>query len=395
MPAFNPNERTAPTTISGSRGHEQLNSARVVVDMQDDILLFQPEATPLLTLTGKLRKKREALNPLYSWLEKDEYPRTLTVTAAYDSDDTAISVTAGDDARVYINCVVQNQRTGELILVTAAPTSGSLGTVVRGIGGGQSDGIIGDKLVFVFNANEDGADTPAQRSIQEFNLSNRTQIVRTAFGFTGRDLVVELYGGRDEVTETKWQAIEHKKSIEYLLLFGKQHLITGTHQQSFSDGLDNRIATNRWNIASADLTEDAWISFLEYGMRWGRGGSQNGSGTKYLLGSARWLTQLNAFARDRIRYEPLDESIGFNATSYTSPHGKVMFLHAPILDKYHPERAYLVDMNHGRYVYLRGRDTKLFYDRQGNGIDGKINEYITDCGSQWEFEHAHSALFLS
>jgi hypothetical protein len=394
MAEFNPNARTAPSMISGSRGHEQLNSSRVVVDMQDEILKYQPEATPLLTLTGRMRRKREAVNPLFEWLEKDEYPRTLDVTAAYDSDDTAISVTAGQEARVFANAVVQNTRTGELILVLTT-SSGSLATVTRGIGGGQSDGQVGDKLVYVFNAVEDGADTPAQRSVQEFNLSNRTQIIRTAFGFTGRDLVVELFGGRDEMTETKWQSIEHKRSIEYLQLFGKKALISGTHQQTFSDGLDNRIATNRWNISGTDLTEDAWIAFLAHGMKWGKGGNQNGKGTKYLLCSSQWLSEINGFARDRLQYRVLDEQIGFSAMEYVSPHGRVMLMHSPILDYYHPERAYLVDLNHGRYVYLRGRDTKLYYDRQGNGIDGKINEYISDVGSQWEFEHAHSALFLS
>jgi hypothetical protein len=380
--------------ISGSRGHEQLNTARVVVDMQDEILLFQPEATPLLTLTAKMRRKREATNPLFEWLEKDEYPRFLDVTAAYDSDDTSISVTAGQEARVYVNAVVQNLRTGELILVGGS-SSGAISSLTRGIGGGQSDGVIGDKLLFVFNANEDGADTPAQRSIQEFNLSNRTQIVRTAFGFTGRDLVVELYGGRDEMTETKWQSIEHKKSIEYLMMFGKKHIITGSHQQTFSDGLDNRIVTNRWNIAGTDFTEEAWIAFLEEGLKWGKGGNQNGKGTKYLLGSSKWLSAINGFVKDRLQYRPLDEKIGFSAMEYVSPHGRVMILHSPLLDYYHPERAYLVDLNHVRYVFLRGRDTKLHYDRQGNGIDGKINEYISDVGSQVEFEHSHSALFFS
>lgn len=394
MPEFSPNARTAATMISGSRGHEQLNSSRVVVDMADDILLYQPEATPLLTLTAKLRKKREAVNPLFQWLEKDEYPRTLDVTVAYDSDDTSISVTAGQEARVYANAVVQNTRTGELILV-GGTSSGSLASLTRGIGGGQSDGQVGDKLVFLFNAIEDGADTPAQRSIQEFALSNRTQIVRTAFGFTGRDLVVELYGGRDEMTETKWQSIEHKKSIEYLMVFGKQHLITGTHQQTFTDGLDNRIITNRWNVASADFTEEAWIAFLEEGMRWGKGGNQNGAGTKYLFCPSRWLSAINGFVHDRLQYRVLDDQIGFKAMEYVSPHGRVMLLHMPILDYYHPNRSYLVDLNHVRYVYLRGRDTKLHYDRQGNGIDGKVNEYISDVGAQVEMEHSHAALYLS
>src|SRR3990172_612751 len=99
MAEFNPNLRTDPTLVSGTRGPESQNAARVVVDMQDEILLYQPEATPLLTLTGKMRKKREAVNARFEWLEKDEYPRSLEVTAAADSDDTAISVVAGQDAR--------------------------------------------------------------------------------------------------------------------------------------------------------------------------------------------------------------------------------------------------------------------------------------------------------
>ena len=394
MADFNPNARAAPTVVSGSRGHEQLNAARVVVDMADDILIFQPEATPLLTLTGKMRKKREATNPLFQWLESDEYPRQLDVTAAFDSDDISISITAGQEARVYANAVVQNIRTGELILV-GATSSGTISSLTRGIGGGQSDGIVGDKLLFVFNAFEDGADTGALRSTQEFNLSNRTQIVRTAFGFTGRDLQVELYGGRDEVTETRKQSIEHKKSIEYLMFFGKQALITGTHQQTFTDGLDNRIVTNRWNIAGTELNERAFTEFLEQGMKWGKGGNQNGSGTKYLLCSSRWLTEINGWALNKLQYRTLDDQIGFKAMEYVSPHGTVMLLRAPLLDYYHPERAYLVDVNHIRYAYMRGRDTKLYYDRQGNGVDGRVNEYISDVGAQVEFEHSHSALFLA
>ena len=392
MADFNPNDRTAPTMIGGVRGHEQLNSARVVVDMEDQILLYQPEATPLMTLTGKMRRKRQAINPRFDWLEKDEYPRGLDVTAAADSDDTSISVTTGQEARVYAGAVVVNLRTGENILV-GGTSSGTLSSLVRAIGGGAGDVQVGDKLLYAFNAYEDGAGLGALRSIQEFNFYNYTQIVRTPFGFTGRDLQVELYGGRDEMTETKWQAIEHKKSIEYAMAFGKRHLITGTHQQTFTDGIDNRIVTNRWNVAGTTLSERAFVEFLEVGMKWGKGGNQNGSGTKYLLCSSRWLTEINAWVGDRLRYKVLDDSIGFAAQEFNSPHGNVELIRWPLLDYYHPDRAYLLDLNHVRYVYLRGRDTKLLYDRQANDIDGKTNEYFSDCGAQTEFEHSHAALY--
>ena len=393
MAEFNPNPRTDPTLVSGTRGPESQNAARVVVDMQDEILLYQPEATPLLTLTGKMRKKREAVNARFEWLEKDEYPRSLEVTAAADSDDTAISVVAGQDARVFVGAVVINLRTGENILVNAAPTSGSLGTVVRGIGGGAADIVIGDKLLYAFNAYEDGSGLGVLKSIQEFNEYNYTQIIRTPFGFTGRDLVTELYGGRDEMTETKWQAIEHKKSIEYAMAFGKRDLRTPAHQQTFTKGVDSFLVTNRWNVEGVSLTERAFVDFLEIAMKWGKGGNQNGSGTKYLLCSSRWLTEINGWVGDRLRYKPIDDSIGFAAQEFNSPHGNVELLRWPLLDYFHPDRAFLLDFNHIRYAYLRNRDTKLYVDRQANDIDGKTNEYLSDVGVQVNFEHAHSALF--
>ncbi len=66
-----------------------------------------------------------------------------------------------------------------------------------------------------------------------------------------------------------------------------------------------------------------------------------------------------------------------------------MILPTPLFDEHHPDAAYLLDLNHIRYVYLRGRDTKLYYDRQAAGTDGRINEYLSDVGIQVEFEHAH------
>jgi hypothetical protein len=394
MAEFNPNARTAPTAITTSmRGPESQNTARVVVDMEDQILLYQPEATPLMTLTAKMRKKRKAVNPRFDWLEKDEYPRGITLSAAVDQDDTSLTAASATEA-VYAVAgnVLVNTRTGENVLVTTTPTTTAI-VVTRGIGGGNADMDIGDTLLIAFNSQEDGAGLADERSIQEFNYFNFTQIIRTPFGFTGRDLQTELYGGRDEMTETKWQAIEHKKSIEYALAFGKRHTMTGTHQRTFTNGLDNAILTNRWNVEGVSLTERSFVEFLEVAMKWGKGGNQNGSGTKYLLASSAWLTEINGWVGDRLRYKTLDKSIGFEAQVFNSPHGNVNIIRWPLLDYFHPDKAFLLDLNHIRYVYMRGRDTKLLYDRQGNDIDGKTNEYFSDVGAQIDFEHSHSALF--
>jgi len=392
MPDFAPGARTAPTLVSNYRGPEDHVSTRVKIDMKDKILWYAPEATPFLTLTGKVKGKRKAFNYKYEWLEKDQKPRALIVNGAQTDVDTTVEVDDGD--KVVARDVLLNTRSREVLLVSSVSTNDL--TVVRGIGGGNAPMNDGDTLLLIGSSYSDGAASGTPVSITEFSRYNYTQIFRTPFAFTGRDLETELFGGNDKMTETKWQAIEHKRSIEYAVYFGKRHLIAaagGVHQATFTGGLDSSIQSNQWDVTGVTLNTRTFNEFLEEGLRWGKGGRlQGGSATKYLLCSSPWLTEINSWAEQKLEYRVLDKEIGFAAMEYKSPHGRVMLLSSPILDEYHPDRAYLVDFNHVDYVFLRNRDTKLLSDREANDIDGEKFEYFTDCGLQVEFEQAHSSL---
>lgn len=392
MADFAPGARPSPTLVSNFRGPEDHVSTRVKIDMADKILWYAPEATPFLTLTGKIKGKRKAFNYKYEWLEKDQKPRALVVNGAHSDVVTTVAVDAG--SRVVARDVLLNTRTREILLVTGV-SSNDL-TVVRGIGG---SGIViadGDTLLLIGSSYADGAASGTPVSITEFSKYNYTQIFRTPFAFTGRDLETELFGGNDKMTETKWQAIEHKRSIEYALYFGKRAIIAaagGVHQATFTGGLDQAIQSNAWDVTGTTLNTRVFNEFLEEALRWGKGGRlQGGSATKYLLCSAGWLTEINSWAENKLEYRILDKEIGFAAMEYKSPHGKVMLLSSPILDEYHPDRAYLVDFNHVDYVYLRNRDTKLLSNREDNDIDGEKYEYFSDCGLQVEFEQSHAVL---
>lgn len=391
MAAFSPNDRTAPTMITGQRGAEQLNTVRVKPDVADTILMYMPNANPLITLTGFLREKREAVNAQFQWLEKDEQPRTSTVATTIDDVTTTLAVATGTGVRFAANYLIQNLSTGEIMRVTGV-TNDNL-TVTRGIGGNAAPCTVGDKVLFVSTAFEDGAGIGTLKSIQEFNLYNYTQIHRTPFGFTGRDLETELFGGRDEKTETKAATIEHKKSIEQTFFFGKRSTATGTHLITTSGGLQYFISTNAWNVSGTPLNKRTFDEFLEQGMKWGMGGNQSrGTGLKYLLCSSRWLTEINSFANDGLRYTVLDDKIGFAAETYQSPHGEVRLMRANVLDYNHRDYAFLLDPNHLKYTYHRGRDTKLLKDRQANDIDGVSNEFLSDVGLEVSFEQAHAVL---
>lgn len=394
MPDFSPQPRTDPSQVTGYRGPEDQLANRVVVDMEDKILLYMPEATPFLTLTGKIKGKRTAKNLKYEWLEKDFKPRKVTGTAAEADGSTTLDLSAADVAKLAVNDVLRNVRTGVTLLVTAIGTTDV--TVVNSIGGTGGTAEAGDVYIIIGTSFADNSQMGTFKSILEYPNYNYTQIFWRSFGFSGRDLVTELYGGNDKTTETKWQAIEHKRDIEYAMYFGKRHLIAAagsTKQRTFTGGLEWGINTNIWNVANIQLNTRAFNEFLEEGLRWGKGGrQQGGAATKYLLCSSRWLTEINGWAESRLEYRVLDSTIGFAAMEYKSPHGRVLLVPAPLLDEYHPDYAFLLDLNHLDYVELRERGTKLLRDLEENDRDGEAYGYRTDCGLQLQDERSCALL---
>lgn len=394
MTDFQANPRTPATMVSGTRGPENVVSQRVIADVQDEIALYMPSASPLMSLTSKLRKKRQATQYRFDWLEKDEYPRQVALSAAVAAGNTSLVLNAGEGARIAPNYVLLNVRTRESFLVTVVATDTL--TVVSLTSGAASsvDQNAGDALVFTRAVYEDGVGIGTLKSIQEVDQFNYCEIIRTPFGFTGRQMNTDLYGGRDPVTEKKFFGIEHAKSIEKALMFGRRFSRTGAsgHIQSFMGGVEFFISSNIWNLNGNVPSERAFVEFLEEGMRWGRGGNQDGSGTKYLFASSRWVTELEFWAKDKLQYRVLDEQLGLKAMEYVSAHGRVMILKDPILDYNHPDMALLLDLNHLRYVAHQGRDTKLLDNRQANDSDTEQFEYFSDISLQVELEAAHAIL---
>ena len=395
MADFEPNPRSEPTLISGTRESYDLNTSRVVIDMEDRIHFIQPEATPFLTMTGKVKGKRLAKNVKYEWLEKDRKPRRVLILGVETDVATAIELVSGDGSKVAVNDLLQNTRTGELMLVTANGGADDL-TVTRGIGGVGVATVANDECVILGSSYPDNSLKGTQISVQEDAKFNYVQIFRTPFDFTGRDLVTELYGQDDKMTETKWHAMEHKKSIEYTLMYGKRHLIAaagGVKTRTFTGGLDASVVTNAWDVTGMDVTKDSFDDFLEEALRWGPGGTYFGAGKKVFLCSSKWITKINSFVNNQLQYFVLDKQIGFRAMKYVSAHGDLTLLRSPLLDEFHSDRAYVIDFNLIDYVTLRKRDTRLLSGREENDRDGEAYEFMTDCGLLLKEEFAHAKVF--
>lgn len=393
MAGFNPNPRAEATTVTGNRGPENENSVRLVADVEDKIYRWMPSATPLQVLTGKVKGSRTVHQYKFDVLSQDEMPRVVELSEAALTGDTSLVVLADQSDRVPTFAVLINLRTEESVYVTQVTNSTDTLTVERGIGSVQQDMQAGDRLFFSRAVFEDGTGKGDFKTVQVDDDYNYTEIVKTGYGFTGRQENTEFYGGSDVDSTRKWAGIEHLKSLEYAFFFGRRHLRTNAtgHLATFTGGIDFFIKSNIWNVQGTDPTEDAFLELLEEAMRWGKGGNlQTGSATKYLFSSSRWLTKFNRWGHDKIRITQSEKTLGIKLMEYQSPHGNVILVKTPILDYYHPDRAYLLDLNHIDKVNHRGRGTRLMKNIQDPDLDGMEEMYQSDTGAQVTLEASHT-----
>jgi len=384
---------TAPTIVTGIRAVTDVNAIRLKIDVRDDILEYDSNANALTLLTVKTTGRREVGQYQYYWQEKDRFPREDRVNAAAGYDNNDVSIVVDNGARFKQWDVVLVVVTGERLLVTAV-SSNTL-TVTRGLNGTQQNIDDNTELQIIGNAYVEGADVGTSKSVQARTPFNYTQQFRTPFSFTGRDAVTRMFGGNDPNIERRWQGVEHAISMEETFIWGvrdTQTDATSGKTISFTGGLDYYIATNSYDINNIDFNERNLTEALEVGMRDGKGGKL-GKKTKVFFAGARYITEFETWAKNRLYYVPEDKVYGLDAMVFKSAHGKIVLIDHPLFDGANSDKAFLVDMNHVRYVFHVGRDTKLLKGRGGNGVDGETEEYLSDAGVEVSLERSHMKFF--
>lgn len=141
--------------VTGTYGIE---SSRLRVDMSEKIAELEPDKSPLITLTKKMKKTRVVENPEYDWLEQELGARwdAVNAVAGYDADDTDIVV--DHDEYFRIGDIVKIPRTGETLLVTNITAGTNTLTVTRSWGATAGAAIVDDDpLLIIGNINAEGA----------------------------------------------------------------------------------------------------------------------------------------------------------------------------------------------------------------------------------------------
>lgn len=373
-----------------------LAEGRLIVDAVDKIFLLEPNKHPLVTLltnvgkvwdgkawTGSSMMKAPTGNPEFAWFEDVYGGRYAKVAAAYNASASAIDVTGAGANSAYIFTVgdiVKNARTGENFLVTAI-TDGDTIAVTAAFGTTPTAaGAAGDDLFIIGNTSEENSGVRNVNTTRATKLTNYTQIFKTSIALSNTEKNSDLYGGNDLPYQRAKKGTEHALDIERAFWFGEKLLNTsGTqgHPRRTTGGILEFITSGNSYVQNqgGPLTAPDMNNFLKEGFTYG-------NSTKVLFAGGNVLQAINEIARGQVVTHTGDKTYGVKVSEWQTAFGTVNIVHNPLFVGEYAGYAFLLDMEMFKYRFMNNRDTKLEMNVQAPGVDGVVDQYISEVGLQ-------------
>lgn len=376
-------------TVTGQRGTGNVAQGLRKIDMADKILLLEPDAAPLTVLSKRL-SKRPTSNPEYKWSEDALAPRFDAINAGAGYASGILALVVDNGAYFAQHDLVYVTRTGELMRVTSV--AGNTINVVRGVGSTAAALVDNDELLITSSAQPEGDSSKPARSDNASIVTNYTQIIRTPFDMTRTMYQSDVYTQpHDWEYQANKAGIEHKKSIEYAVWFGRpSEDLTGSQPRRTTGGVFHYVQTNVTD-AGGQLTEGEFFNALRPAFRYG-------SNTKFGFASGLAVDVLNQFPRTKVQViEQAKSEYGLDVMRYISPHGTLNVVRHWLLEgtKFGGYIA-ILDLAVVSYRYLGNQhgssDTQIHRDIQATDVDGKKDEYLTECGLQFGQDKMHALL---
>jgi hypothetical protein len=386
--------------ILGMRGSGSWATNEQPTNFREKILYLYPDSPAILTMLTSKLKSENTDDATFTIFEKGLPPARAEIDEASMSDldaDTKIYlVTSGEEDYFTAGDVVIVERTQEVMIVTSTGEDGTgpyVQVAARGHGSSSAADVAdGDYLLVIGSMFAEGADTPAARSHNVVPWTNYTQIFRNSMHLTGTMKQTYLRTGEVEQELKRETAERHAIAMEWAWLFGVKSAGSGTGIGSgqyarTTGGLLERISTNVTDF-SGSLNKADWESFLE-----GVFLVPNGRSEKLCICGNKALTALNAMAQayGEIQLVPTSEAYGMKFQRYETPYGTLMVKGHQLLSQNagFNDWGFVVDMSNIVYRPLRNRDTKFLKDRQSNGADAIIHEFLTEAGLEIRHESTH------
>lgn len=380
--------------IQGVRGTGEFGTDFRPKNYRELFTLLEPNGNAPLNALLSFGSSESTDDPEYKNF-RDELPdRTLTVNngAGYNDTATSITIDAADDNKYAVaGAIVINSSTGEVMRVTA-DTTGTTLAVARNIGGTSFTITDNDQLFVAGFAAAENADVGTPITFDATVASNYTQIFRTAFGVSNTLKSTYLRTG-DKEDEAMTKALKlHMSDIERAMFFGRKHEENGSSAtpRRYTGGLTTTLTSVI--DCNSDIDGDGTMNEAQFDEQLISSVFKFGSKEKIAFVGATVAAHLQEFGKDRWRPESVQGAYGVNLTRYSTFAGDLM-VHLHPQFRQVPGMAtsmIIVDFPYLRYRFLEGRDTALYENRQGNGVDGAIHEYLTECGLELLQDKVHT-----
>lgn len=376
--------------VLGLRGSGNFSADERPKNWRESILLQFPNGEAPLTAVSSYLKNEGTDDPEYNWWEKELPTQRFAVNGSHNSAATTIAVSSGAKDCVR-GTVLLHEDSGELLLVTSTPTADTSLEVSRSFGAvaaGTLDSA--DNLVVVSNIHEEGDDPPSARAYSPTKVNNYTQIFRTALYLTRTARRTKLrWDNQGPYREARREALSlHSIEMEKSAIWGEKVETTGDKglPLRMSGGVLSFLTTNingSWAIGGL-LDEPTFDARMEELFRYG-------STEKLVLCGSTFITAINTLAKRNgvLQLVPSSSSYGMKIVEYISAHGNLMLKMHPLFNQ-HPvwrQNALFLDVKH--IVCRPLDDTRFITNRQSNGEDARMDEYLTELGYEWHFEKSH------
>lgn len=357
------------------------------VDQYPLLAILTNAGKDIVTGKGQAMKKEVATDSEFKWYEDAFGTRTVTTTTSQTGLSNAAAMTlvlaSGNGAYVSVGDVLYIPSKKYMYEVTAVSTDTLTLTAERG--GDTTTGLDLSSLEtwIIGNANAEGASLRGIKGTAPAEKVGYAQIFRTPFGVTETSKnTTTLIKENDLDFQRRKKGIEHATDIERSFFFGKlKKDTTGSKPKRYTQGIINAITT----YASANVdTEAEFDAFLENAFA-------HGSPEKYAFCSPAFLSQIDQWGKNKLQVMQGANTYGVRIFQYITAHGTLNLIKHKLLTGT-PFGNYIVvtDMVNLTYKFLQNRDTKLLTNRQSNGDDELVEEYLTECGLKIALESTHA-----
>lgn len=389
--------------------NQMVSDTTQVRDVSEQMVLLEPDASPLFVLTNKAKRKTPSIAPRFEWVEDNEVALWGQVSLSADTTSAITSILVSDGTLFAAGDIVavpkaqSSQSAPEIFLVTAVSTNTL--TISRGIGGSGADTITATgSLRIIGSAAKEDDNIEGQRYTAKTVQISYCQIFKTSVKVTHTAASTKQYGAPSG--ERKYQLVKalirHRSEIEAAGLWSRaSESLSSPSSRWTTMGLLPRISTNKTD-ASTTLSLTNFNTFSETAFRWGEK-------QKLFLCAPKIISALNFFSQNKLLTKVGDTVFGVKISRFDLALGEFMLANNfrmstaeigfPSGGNSFASHAYSIDLPSVAYRFLQGGgdnligDTKLYENVLPDGSTTRTDEYRTQGG--WEIRHEKKHAWLN